>query len=380
MVASVYKEMESDHPSYIHNLIANLPFHLILTTAHDNLLSNAMRTAGKQPINKSFRFRGTGGLAAESGNSYLPDTEFGSTINPMQPNIYHLFGSAEDPNEMVVSEEDVTDFFLALIREKNKRIPPGLASTMQGKSHRYLFLGFGIRQLHLRVLIKLFIKALVDNPKGNPNLVTESLKDLEEAEVAQTVSFFRRGTKIDIENGCLVTFLEELKSRFDKEGGYKFQPEISQSAKRAPQIKVFISYVHEDAQMGLRLYKGLEGAGLNPWMDQFSLEGGRRWDPELEEQIESSDFVVVVMSTNLAQKTDSYVNKEIELAIERSRRVRSSVGAFLIPLATSDLAAGDKVPELDPFHRLPLRDDHFEEDLARLVSDLKKNQQRRARG
>jgi len=110
------------------------------------------------------------------------------------------------------------------------------------------------------------------------------------------------------------------------------------------------------------------------------LEGGRRWDPELEEQIDSADFVVVVMSPTLARKTDSYVNKEIALAIERSKRIRSSAGSFLVPLALSDLRSDHVIPELEPFHRLQLRDDNFAEDLARLVSDLKKNYQRRARG
>lgn len=380
MVASVYKSIESNDPSYIHSLIAALPFHLILTTAHDNLLSKAMLSVDKQPVNKSFRLRG---IASHSSATLPPDavdTEFGCSYNPEAPNIYHLFGAAGEPNEMVISEEDITDFFLALIREKAKRIPVGMASMMQRVSHRYLFLGFGIRQLHLRVLIKLFIKALVDNPKRNPYLVTESLKGLPDDEVAQTIGFFKRGTKIEVENDSLVSFLEELLKRFQQAGGYKGVDRLQTAPEQSYQITVFISYVHEDVHIVRRLFQGIEEAGLRPWMDEISLEGGRRWDPELEEQIDSSDFVVVVMSPTLARKTDSYVNKEIALAIERSKRIRSSAGSFLVPLALSDLRSDHVIPELEPFHRLQLRDDNFAEDLARLVSDLKKNYQRRARG
>ena len=379
IVASVYKNIESDQPSFIHDLVAALPFHLILTTAHDNLLSKAMRSAGKQPSNKSFRLRG---ISAHNDASMLPDaadTSFGCSYNPDTPNIYHLFGAADEPNEMVISEEDITDFFLALIREKGKRIPVGMASMMQQNSHRYLFLGFGIRQLHLRVLIKLFIKALVDNSKGNPYLVTESLNGLQEDEISQTLAFFKRGTKIEVENNSLVSFLEELLQRFLQAGGYKGAGQLQAAPKQGPKVNVFISYVHEDVHIVRRLFKGLQEAGLRPWMDDL-LEGGRRWDPELEEQIESSDFVVVVMTPTLVRKTDSYVNKEIALAIERSKRIRGSVGSFLVPLATSDLQPDHVVPELEPFHRLQLRDDAFADDLARLVSDLKKNFQRRARG
>jgi hypothetical protein len=380
MVASVYKDIESIEPSYIHSLIAALPFHLILTTAHDNLLSKAMRSVGKQPVNKSFRLRG---IAAHSSSTLLPDavdTGFGCSYNPDTPNIYHLFGAAGEPNEMVISEEDITDFFLALIREKAKRIPVGMASMMQRNSHRYLFLGFGIRQLHLRILIKLFIKALVDNPKHNPYLVTESLKGLQDDEIAQTIEFFKRGIRIDVENDSIVSFLEELLKRFRQSGEFNGAARLQTTFEQVYHINVFISYVHEDVAIVRRLFKGMEEAGLRPWMDEMSLEGGRRWDPELEEQIESADFVVVVMSPTLARKTDSYVNKEIALAIERSKRIRSSSGSFLVPLAISDLGADHVVPELEPFHRLQLRDEAFEKDLARLVSDLKKNYQRRARG
>jgi len=380
IVASVYKNIESDDPSYIHNLIAALPFHLILTTAHDNLLSKAMHSAGKQPANKSFHLRG---ISAQNATSLPPDgadTSFGCSYNPGTPNIYHLFGAADEPNEMVISEEDITDFFLALIREKVKRIPVGMASMMQRNTHRYLFLGFGIRQLYLRVMIKLFIKALVDNPKGNPYLVTESLKGLQEDEIDQTIGFFKRGTKIEVENSSLVSFLEELLQRFRQAGGYKGAGHLQAAPLQGPQVNVFISYVHEDVHIVRRLFKGMHEAGLKPWMDEVSLEGGRLWDPELEEQIESSDFVVVVMTPNLVRKTDSYVNKEIALAIERSKRIRASVGSFLVPLATSNLQPDEVVPELSRFQRLQLRDDVFADDLARLVSDLKKNFQRRARG
>lgn len=376
VVASLYNSYELTHQSYIHSLIASLPFHLILTTAHDNFLWKAFCEVGKKPLSMSFRYRGTVG----GGGKSMPDTEFGSNMDPQSPYIYHLFGSSSEPNEMVISEEDVTDFFLSLIREKGKRVPPGLVSSMHSKTHRYLFLGFGIRQLHLRVLIKLFIKALLDNPRGNHHVVTESLKELHEKEVKQTVRFFQRGTKIDIENSSLVSFLEELTLRFQQAGGYRYTPEKTLESSRLGVIKAFISYAREDSYVARRLYSGLEKAGVNAWIDQFCLIGGQRWDPELREQIESADFVLVILSSNLVEKTDSYVNKEIEWAIERSKRVRPSAGAFLIPLVTSNFSPGDSIPELDDFHRLPLTDDNFEEDLIRLVSDLRKNIQRRKRG
>lgn len=380
MVASIYRAIELNKPSYIHRLIAALPFHLILTTAHDNLLSSAMHSAGKKPLAKYFYSRG---IPAHSSSTFHPDgadTNFGCSYNPDTPNIYHLFGVAEEPSEMVISEEDVTDFFLALIRERTKRIPVGMASMMQQNSHRYLFLGFGIRQLHLRIMIKLFIKALVDNPKRNPFLVTESLHGLEVDEIDQTIQFFRRGTRIEVENDSPVSFLEELLKRFNQAGGFNGAARLQAVIENGSKISVFISYVHEDVVTVRRLFKGLEEAGLRPWMDEMSMEGGRRWDPELERQIELADFVVVVLTPSLALKTDSYVNKEIALAIERSKRIRSSSGSFLIPLVMSDNWSDCVYPELEPFHRLQLRSDTFAEDLARLVSDLKRNYQRRSRG
>ena len=58
-VEQFYQRQEQEYlPSKAHRLIGGLPFSLILTTAHDDLLERALRNAGKSPSIERYHFRG----------------------------------------------------------------------------------------------------------------------------------------------------------------------------------------------------------------------------------------------------------------------------------------------------------------------------------
>ena len=46
------------------------------------------------------------------------------------------------------------------------------------------------------------------------------------------------------------------------------------------------------------------------------------WDERIRDELDGTDFTLVLYSPALCRKTDSYVNKEIALARERARSVR----------------------------------------------------------
>jgi hypothetical protein len=54
-------------------------------------------------------------------------------------------------------------------------------------------------------------------------------------------------------------------------------------------------------------------------------------------------------------------------------------GSFLIPLRTADIDPEDRVAELGEYHEMPLRPAHFDEDLSRVVSTMRRDFQRRNR-
>ena len=78
----------------------------------------------------------------------------------------------------------------------------------------------------------------------------------------------------------------------------------------------------------------------------------------------------------LCRKVDSYVNKELALAAERALRVR---GPFLIPLKYGDLSDEQSIDELRKYDHVDLKDETFGEDMAKVISTIKREYQRRNR-
>ena len=70
------------------------------------------------------------------------------------------------------------------------------------------------------------------------------------------------------------------------------------------------------------------------------------------------------------------MNQEIALARNRALKVR---GSFLIPLRTVDIGAKDRIAELNEYQEMPLRPAHFDQDLSKVVSTMRRDFQRRNR-
>jgi hypothetical protein len=107
-------------------------------------------------------------------------------------------------------------------------------------------------------------------------------------------------------------------------------------------------------------------------MDKIGIGPGEAWDKIIEEKLEETDYVCVLQSHALARKSFSYVNKEINLALERQRYARDGV-LYIIPLQIDD---GPGLSDLKEFQTLSLRDD---DAVKSLVSTIKRDFQRRAR-
>ena len=120
----------------------------------------------------------------------------------------------------------------------------------------------------------------------------------------------------------------------------------------------------------------LDTSNFEPWFDKESLTGGDLWDQRIRDQLEETDYVLVLCTPVLSRKTDSYVNREIALARDRALAVR---GNFLIPLRTADLAPEDRIDELSKYQEMILRLENFDEDMSKVLSTMRRDYQRRNR-
>jgi hypothetical protein len=346
-------------PSVVHNELASLPFSLILTTCQDALLTQALKAAGKMPITQRYHLRG----------DKRDNPEFVLPGSPSSPVVFHLFGSAEEPNSLVLSENDILDFLIAVVSERPP-LPNSLLRALKRVGQSFLFVGFGIRHWDLRILLKVLLRALELHRSG-PAIAAESLGGLLQSDRDEMILFYQRGTRVELEDDDVGAFLTKLSQRLQAEGGF-----AGQVVPLGPRPRVFISYAREDGDLASRVFDALQKASFEPWLDRESLEGGDDWDKRIEADLDASDFTLVLYTPAFCRKTDSYVNKEVALACDRALKVR---GSFLIPLRTNDIADADRVDELRKYDEMELRPTGFDEDISKVISTMRREYQRRSR-
>lgn len=357
-----YKSSQLE-PSDEHRKIASFPFSLVLSTCHDPLLEMAYRSAGKSPIVNRYNLRG----------DRLENPEFVVSRAIDSPVIYHLFGYYQEPQSLVLSENDLLDFLIAVI-SGNPPLPNSLKKELLRNGTSFLFVGFGIRHWYLRVILKALIRVLsITKTGGSSVLVEPLLQGVSELEMQQTILFYQRGTRIEICAEDINLFVTELDRRLKASGNNFIQP----SAPIGPRPRIFVSYASEDQGLAAKLFSSLQQANFEPWLDKDGLRGGCDWNQTIEEQLRESHYVLVLQTPALVAKTEGYVNKEIAIARDQALRYRGL--SFLIPLVVDSLSPDEKIKELEPYQQMPLRASSYDQDFAGLVSTLRRDFQRRQR-
>ena len=250
-------------PGPLHIELARCPFSLILTTCHDDLFTRALHGHKKSPSRHWYHYRG----------EPRDNREINGTPTPQFPIVYHLYGTFDNPNSLVL-ENDLLDFIIAIISDRPK-LPDSLRNALHNKT--FLFVGFGIRYWYIRVILKLLIKTM-GIPRGS--FALESLGELEPEERKQTVLFYSRGTRVEVVDMDALAFATELADRLGKAGGF-----LGAEAAQPKPIQVFISYERSDGAIARRLHEALPKDPFEAWLDTDFLRGGEEWNQELEDKI-----------------------------------------------------------------------------------------------
>lgn len=106
--------------------------------------------------------------------------------------------------------------------------------------------------------------------------------------------------------------------------------------------KVFILYVKEDSAQVEELCKVLKAAGVPYWRDRESLGPGDAWRDKIREAIRQGSMVFLAcFSDNSNTKRKSYMNEELNLAVEEYRQMAPGrPGLFQFDLATYSFPNG----------------------------------------
>jgi hypothetical protein len=241
------------------------------------------------------------------------------------PVIYHLYGALEQPSSMILSDSDRLDFIVAVVSDQPP-LPPKLKSALRDPERTFLFLGFDLAQWQFRVLLHVLSE---DAQRRYKSFAIESIAESLDGE---TQDFYRHGHKIHFVGGDMPAFARELRSRVTLPEPDAADAEEAERELPPDAPVVFLCHASEDKEAAKRVSDALQANGIDTWLDRNELRGGDQWDQLIRRLISDDvDYVVVMQSASLLAKDVGYVNREINLALDRQMNYRPP-RRFLIPV------------------------------------------------
>lgn len=133
---------------------------------------------------------------------------------------------------------------------------------------------------------------------------------------------------------------------------------------------IFLAHATEDKPIVRRLYDKLKSEGLNPWLDEKSLEPGTNWKDAIKEAIKKSRIFMACISKNSVKK-NGFVQNELRQALQELESKPSNT-VYFIPVLLEYVALPNVTVgtiSLSDFHAINIQS---KENEAKLISSLKK--------
>lgn len=205
--ASAWVERSREEETEIHHRIAALDLPLYLTTTGDPLMTLALEARGRSPRRERLAWRNT----EESGGA--PDVP----ASPEQPLVLHLFGTDEDLDSFVLTEDDHLDLLSAVSRAEDNLVPARVSEALARTT--LLFLGYRLRDLDLKILLRGFLGRLRDWRGRMRVAVQIDPEDVEDNHLADAKHYLRRyfeSAQIEVYWGSTRQFVTDLCSRWEE--------------------------------------------------------------------------------------------------------------------------------------------------------------------
>lgn len=338
----------------LHRVLAALPFRFYLSVTHDPYLHNALvQEPQRQPTYHYYDFK-----RSIDADLREPDASC--------PLVYQLYGSVENPQSMVLSENDLLEF-LENIVTSTPPLPPLIESLLKNEQSTFLFLGFGFSQWYVRLLLHTLLgsERVLHRTNLRPSLVFEGGEFYNHPDSRSTTAYF--------ENQQAFLFREYHSGQFAQQLAEKCEQMRKSQVKHQAALPddsplVFLSYRSTDRDSVEQVRDRLEREQIRTWQDRQNLRGGDRWEQAIRKVIgEQADYFVVMQTPSLVEAEESVVFDEIREAQKRDkRRNLDDHSSFIIPVILKP-CPGLQTLKAD----INMVDLTEEQGLARLINDIK---------
>jgi SIR2-like protein len=188
-----------------HRILAELPLPIYLTTNYDDFMAQALRAAGKEPVEEFCRW-----TARESFGASVFDTPSGFEPTPARPLVYHLHGMLDRPESLVLTEDDYIDFLVNVAGADV--VPPRIREALSDSM--LMFIGYRLADWNFRVLYRGLVEKV--DPSGRRENLTVQLRpeDVPSPEAAESyLEDYYDAMSVRVFWGDARAFLGELRRR-----------------------------------------------------------------------------------------------------------------------------------------------------------------------
>jgi hypothetical protein len=140
------RRQREQNPADPYKVLAGLPFTVYITINASNLLGHALEAAGKQPVIELCRWNED---IEALPSIYDKEPDYRPTAE--RPLVYHLFGHFDEPDSLVITEDDYFDYLIGTTGNKDL-IPAAVRRALTDTA--LLFLGFRMDDWNFRVLFR----------------------------------------------------------------------------------------------------------------------------------------------------------------------------------------------------------------------------------
>ena len=212
IISAIGTERRKTHPYEPYKLLSQLPISIYITTNLNNLMASALEEAGKDPQ-----------IVLCPWNEYLERTdniftrEPGYRPSPARPLVYHLYGRLDDPQSVVLTEDDYFNFLIGVTSNK-ALIPPVIRAALVNSA--LLFIGFQMDEWNFRVLFRTIL-ALQGGSRRNLYAHIAAQIEPEEGRILEPErarryleTYIAKGADISLYWGSPEDFVKELLPRW----------------------------------------------------------------------------------------------------------------------------------------------------------------------
>ena len=203
-----WQNLVADDPNNVQRVLAAFDLPIYMTTNPDSLLVEALRARGAEPLRELCRWgEQLDWLESALGPDYQPSAE-----NPL---VYHLFGSDEQEDSLILTEDDYFNFLVRTASERD-RIPNFIREALSSTS--LMFVGYSLYDWEFRVLLHGLVASRDTRRKFKHVAVQLDLSDSVSGDTAAVQSFLQQyflEADINVYWGTMEQFIAELREQWE---------------------------------------------------------------------------------------------------------------------------------------------------------------------